>query len=141
MSDVNFIIIPSTGMPHQAFVEAAAAVFPAIADDILDKAWSRLIHLQVACLTRYANECLSKDNLFEFERMLRFIEQVLPKADSDLDNAIFVSFLEDLKLDGDAPATQAARQLLSEEHLHFYTEVQKWHRTAADWLTQHGGRL
>ena len=124
MSDANFIIVPA-GMPHQAFIEAAAAEFPAIADDLLDKDWAGLIHLQVACLTRYANDCLTKGDLPEFERILRFVERTLPEAHSDLDNALHVSFIEDLELDGDAAITQAARQLLSAEHLHFYVEVQK----------------
>jgi hypothetical protein len=137
MSGVNFIILPPE-MSHAAFTQAAATEFPVIAEELLDEDYAGLIQLQVACLTRYANECLHKGNLPEFERLLRFIEQVLPKADSALDNALHVSFIEDLELDGEAAVTQAARQLLSTEHLQFYTEVQKWHSEGAAWFSQHG---
>jgi hypothetical protein len=63
---------------------------------------------------------------------------MLPEVHSDLDNALHVSFIEDLELDGDAPVIQAARQLLSAEHLQFYTEVQKWHGENAAWFSQQG---
>jgi hypothetical protein len=51
---------------------------------------------------------------------------------------LYVSFIEDLELDGDSKVTQAARRLLSAEHLQFYTEVQKWHSDGAAWFRQQG---
>jgi len=79
--------------------------------------------MQVACLTRYANSCLAKDNLAEFERILCFVDYILPDVDDMLDNALHVSFVEMLDLDGDNPTRKAAIQLFSPWQLDFYVEI------------------
>jgi hypothetical protein len=129
MSTVNFITVKSEPeMSHAQFVSLTAETFPTVAEDILDEFWDGLIHLQVACLKRYANECLAASNLIEFERILRFVDYVLPKVDDSLDNALHVSFIEMLELDGDNPTRQAARQLLSPWQLEFYLEIVEFYK-------------
>ncbi|MDJ0367094.1 hypothetical protein QMK33_18240 [Hymenobacter sp. H14-R3] len=129
ISDVNFIIVQPE-ISRQAFVQLVVEQFPVVAADILDEDWAGLIHLQVACLTRHANKCVASGDLPEFTRMLRFVDYVLPKVDSALDNALHVSFIEDLMLDGDAPLLQVARQLLSPKQLEFYVAIRNWETTA-----------
>jgi hypothetical protein len=85
--------------------------------------FDNLIHLQVACLTRYANACLAASNLTEFERILRFVDYAQPKVDDSLDNALHVSCIEMLDLDGDEPIKQVARQLLSPWQMKFYLAI------------------
>ena len=130
MSGVNFIIVRPE-ISHHAFVQLAVEQFPAIAADILSEDWAGLIHLQVACLTRYTNNCLANNDLQEFERIVHFIDYVLPKVGSDLDNALYISLIEGLELDGDAPLQQAARQLLSPHQLEFYVVIRNWENTAS----------
>ena len=125
MSTVNFVIV-NPEISHAEFIKSAAEQFPAIAAEIFDEDYEGLIHLQVACLTRYANGCLDKNNLTEFERILRFVDYVLPKVDSRLDNALHVSFVEDLGLDEDTPVLRAAKQLLSGWQLDFYVAIRNW---------------
>lgn len=122
MSDVNFIIAKPE-VSQADFLRRATEHFPALADDMLDEGWAGLIHLQVACITRYANDCLANNNLGEFERMLRFVDQVQPKVDSHLDNALHVSFVEMLELDGDNSTKQAGLQLLSPWQLKCYLDA------------------
>ena len=130
MSDVNFIIVQPE-ISHQAFIQLVAEQFSVIATDVLDEDWNGLIHLQVACLTRYANNCLVNSNLQEFERIVRFVDHVLPRVDSTVDNALHVSLIEDLEIDGDAPLRQKARQLLSSQQLEFYVAVRNWRNEAS----------
>jgi hypothetical protein len=73
MSTVNFVIVKPE-ISHADFVRLTAEKFPVIAEDIQDESYDSLIHLQVACLKRYANECLVANNLAEFERILRFVD-------------------------------------------------------------------
>lgn len=135
MSEVNFIILPSD-VPNRAFIEQAAAEFPAIADELLDEDYTQLLHLQVSALARYANACLKQQHLPEFARVVQFVEAALPTASSSLDNALHVSVIEHLELDGDSPTVQAARRLMPARQLQFYTEVQKWHQEAAQALSR-----
>jgi hypothetical protein len=132
MSTVNFVIVKPE-ISHADFVRLTAEKFPVIAEDIQDESYDSLIHLQVACLKRYANECLVANNLAEFERILRFVDYILPKVDGSLDNALHVSFVEDLLLDGDSPILQAAKKLLSPWQLEFYVAIRKWESEHTNW--------
>jgi hypothetical protein len=130
MSDVNFTIVKPDNpeISHAEFVQAVIAHFPTVEADILDEEQDH-IYAQVACLTRYGNACIESNNLLELERILRFVDQVLPKVDSSLDNALHVSFIEMLYLDGEAPVRQAARALLSPWQLDFYLAIVEFYGT------------
>lgn len=130
MSTVNFVIVKPE-ISHADFVHLTAEKFPAVAEDIQDEFYDDLIQLQVACLKRYVNECLAANNLAEFERILRFIDYVLPKVDGSLDNALHVSFIEGLLLDGDSLILQAAKKLLSPWQLEFYLEIVEFYAEIA----------
>jgi hypothetical protein len=127
MSTVNFVIVKEEPpeISQTRFVALVARLFPAVADDLLKEDDDGLPYMQVACLNRYANQCLANHDLIEFERILRFVDYVIPKVDYSLDTALHVSFIEMLALDGDTPTKQAARQLLSPWQLEFYLEIVK----------------
>ena len=124
MSEVNFIIVKPE-VSNAGFGAAVVEQFLAVAADILDELDEEEYnsHMQVACLTRYANTCIENGDLLELKRILRFVDEVLPKVDSSLDDALYVSFIEMLHLDGDAPVRKAARELLSPWQLKFYLAV------------------
>jgi hypothetical protein len=127
MNDVNFTIVKPR-ISNADFVSAVVERFPAIAADILDEE-EDYTHMQVACLTRYANTCIENDDLVKLEQILRFADEIIPNADSSLDNALHVSFIEMLYLDGDAPVRQEARKLLSPWQLDFYIAIQEWYNS------------
>lgn len=125
MSSVNFSIIKPE-VSHAEFIQLMVEQFPAVAEDALDEEWTDLIHLQVGCLARYANECVSTNDLPEFNRILQFVDHLLPKVDSALDNALYVSFIENLHLDGSLPTRRAARALLPAHFREFYVGIQQF---------------
>lgn len=57
-----------------------------------------LIHLEVSAFLRCAETAMDKGRLWNVERYFRFVDEILPLADSDLQNAIEVSFIEDFAL-------------------------------------------
>ncbi len=57
-----------------------------------------LLHCEVAALREYFEAVLTKKNISECERIMRYVKDLLPLADASLENAFLVSFLEDLAL-------------------------------------------
>ena len=67
--------------------------------EIKDEDYEGLIHLQVGCLARHTNKQLKIKRLDELRRVIDFFKEVVGKVDSDTENALFVSFLENLELE------------------------------------------
>ncbi|HEK19298.1 DUF7674 family protein [Mucilaginibacter sp.] len=118
--------IAKTQLSTPEFLQLLVEQFPAIKDDVLDEDYKGLITLQVKFFTKYANNCISTGRLDEVRRVFEFFEAVLPKIDSDLDNALHVTFLERLNLDDDNVNAREASKLLNPKHLLIFRELRKW---------------
>ena len=100
-------------LTQAAFLTSLVAHFPSLASEVLDEDYEGLIHLQVGCLARYANACLATARLDELARVIRFFEATVERVDSRTENALYVSFLEHLDVEGETENARQARQLLS----------------------------
>ena len=100
-------------LTQAAFLTSLVAQFPSLTSEVFDEDYEGLIHLQVSCLTRYANACFTTARLDELARVIRFFESTVERVDSSTENALYVSFLEHLDFEGETKNARMARQLLS----------------------------
>ncbi len=74
--------------------------FPETKDEVLDQDYLGLIHLQMARFANYANECFETKRFDEINKIFDFIEATVNKVDTEVENALYVSFLEYLDFKG-----------------------------------------
>jgi hypothetical protein len=110
---------------REEFLQLLTEQFPAITPELQDEDYQGLIHLQVACLTRYANHCLAIRRLDEFRRVIDFFHQTIEKVDATTENALYVSFLEHLEMDGDNQIAKEAQRLLKPEYLKIWESLRR----------------
>ena len=120
---MNFVIIRPE-ISQEEFLRHLIEQFPALKSEVEDDDYQGLIHLQVACLARYANTCVAAGKIDEVSRILDFYHQMVEKVDTSTENALYVSFLEHLELDADNNAKEA-KKLLKPKYLNIYQELRK----------------
>lgn len=69
-----------------------------------------LLHCEVAAFRRATEAAMDTGRLWDAERHFRMVEELLLAADSELRNALEVSYLEDLALGECTPARRRAIQ-------------------------------
>ena len=121
---MNFII-PTPELSRKDFLQSLTNHFPAIAEEVLGEDYTGLIHLQVACLARYANRLIATARLDELERVFRFFHDTVERVDSDTENALYVSFLEHIDMDGESSLEKEARKLLQPHYLPIWLGLRK----------------
>ena len=77
-------------------VEALKGAFPAIRKELADNAIGGLTHLEIAVFTRHTQQQIDQQDAAELDRCFRLAKQLWMDGDSDVRNAVAVSFLEDL---------------------------------------------
>jgi hypothetical protein len=82
---------------HQEFLEQLTAEFPELAAAIIDEGMG-LLHLEVAAFRRVTENAMDAGKLWAAEKHFRFVERVLRDAAPDVENALGVSYVEDLAL-------------------------------------------
>jgi hypothetical protein len=78
------------------FINALTREFPEVLDDVDPDIEGGLLHLEMAALARAAQVAVNSGREADARRHFEFVYRLLPNADDDLDNAIYVSFLEGL---------------------------------------------
>ncbi len=121
---MNFVIVKPR-ISQEEFIKYLIEQFPMLKSELQDEDYQELIYLQIACLTRYANNCLSVGRLDELKRIFDFFQQTVDKVDSETENALYVSFLEHLEMDADNDNAREARKLLKPEHLKILKELRE----------------
>jgi hypothetical protein len=122
-------LIRHNGTKDQSYFEERLAVrFPAIAE-ALTEIERGLLHVEMGAFARATRTAIEGGNLGEFTSHLAFIDELLDGADSDLANAIYVSYLESVFLGrDDAPYCQA-RSALSDRLRAALAEMQEgWNK-------------
>jgi hypothetical protein len=94
---------------ERRFVALLTARFPEVAAQITDVS-AGLVHLEMAELRRATNAAIAAGDLQTVRAHFEFVDELLRAADADVENAVIVSYLEDLDFRG--PHGDAARKLL-----------------------------
>jgi hypothetical protein len=81
---------------HREFIDLLAAEFPDVAGEIREE--DGLPHLEVAAFRRATERAMDLGELSTAERHFRFVERVRREASPDVENALGVSYVEDLAL-------------------------------------------
>jgi hypothetical protein len=76
------------------FVELALADFPQLRDEFAEQ--DGLFHLQMAAFSRFAQAAIDRNDLDILIKCYGLLAEVMKSATSDVENAIYVSFLENL---------------------------------------------
>ena len=79
------------------FLDLLAAEFPEVAAEVRE-AGQGLLHLEAAVFRGATERAMDTGQLWVAERHFRFVERVLSKAAPDVENALEVSYIEDLAL-------------------------------------------
>jgi hypothetical protein len=82
---------------HSRFLDLLAAEFPDIATEVRAGGDGHL-HLEAATFRRATERAMDAGQLWTAERHFRFVERVLREAAPDVENALSVSYIEDLAL-------------------------------------------
>jgi hypothetical protein len=96
---------------HQRFISLLTAQFPDVTMDI-PESMRGLLHLEMATLARATQAALDGQDWETVQRHFRFIDEVFRDAASDVENAVYVSYLENLRFEGRKAGTTRARELL-----------------------------
>jgi hypothetical protein len=123
VSEANFIIVKPM-LSQETFLQSLVEQFPELASDVLDEDYAGLIHIQMGCMARYANQLIKQARFDALERLFSFFQNTVDKVDSSTENALYVSFLEHVEMNGDADKSKAARKLLQPKYLQIWRELQ-----------------
>lgn len=122
---MNFIIV-RPNITQEEFLNRLTEVFPEISDEVLDEDYAGLIHLQIACLARYANQLIQHDRFDTLESVFRLFSDTVDEVDSLTENALYVSFLEHIEMEGASAKAREARALLPPKHLTVWKALRQW---------------
>ena len=91
------------------FVQLALAEFPQLHEEFAEE--DGLLHLQMAAFSRFAQAAIDKNDLDTLTRCYGFLVEVMKSATSEVENAIYVSFLENLDFESSPYGAEAKRLL------------------------------
>ena len=114
------------------FERLLAERFPAIAAEI-DDAEHGLLHLEMAVLARATRKSIESDDVQQAAEHLRFVDELLSNAGPDLENAVYVSYLENVFLGSADERYLSARKMLSERLRDALMELEEHWRKVATW--------
>lgn len=125
-TNTNFIIV-KPGISREEFLNRLVVDFPAIHGEVMDDDYhkDRLIHLQVSPLARYTNDCIRAGDIKEIQRVFNFFEEMIEKVDHEVENALYLSFLEHIDMDGDSATETQARKILKPTYLESWKTLYK----------------
>lgn len=118
------------------FLELVLVEFPSLSEDFAED--EGLFHLQMAAFSGLAQTAIEHNDSATLKRCYSFLEEVVKSATFELENAIYVSFLENLNFESSAYGVEARRMLppllsrmLVELEAH-WQQIGEWHSQAQD---------
>jgi hypothetical protein len=96
---------------HKRFLALLTEGFPEVVADV-DDCSRGLLHLEMASFARATQAAIDERDIETIERHFRFADKVLRDAAPDVENAIYVSYLENLRFEGRKAHATKARTLL-----------------------------
>jgi hypothetical protein len=97
---------------REAFIAMLAEQYPAVVAEIDDCARG-LLHLEMGALARAGQAAISDEDKTAVREHFRFIDEVYRRATPEVKNAVHVSYLECLSLDGKHGERIGARGMLT----------------------------
>jgi len=97
---------------HQQFIALLIARFPEVAAAI-DACSQGLLHNEMATLARATQAAIDNQDKATVVRHFEFIDEVFRDAGPDVENAVYVSYLENLRFEGRKATPTKARELLT----------------------------
>lgn len=82
----------------ESFMAAMRRQFPDLVDELDDPTWAGLLHLEIACLARWTQTAIERDDRQAVRQVMMFVDRGLRGGDPRVENAVAVSFLENLTL-------------------------------------------
>ena len=104
------------------FLTKALIMFPFLADDFVE--YEGLLHPQMGAFSLLVQDAIERGDLIFVQRCFSFQEETLKNAKFNLQNAICVSFLENLNFDN--PRGVEARQLLPDLLLEMLIDLEEY---------------
>jgi hypothetical protein len=105
-------VVPSTtAIDHAAFDRLVSVEFTEAASE-LDAEDRALLHIEMAAVARSTSRAIEAGDAAEVSRHLSVMERVLTSAAPDVENAVYVSYLENVFLWDQRPAFVAVRKSL-----------------------------
>src|SRR5688500_17326900 len=102
----------SDRIDHSRFVALLTARFPEVAAAI-DECSQGLLHLEMATLARATQAAIDNQDKATVIRHFQFVGEVFRDAAPDVENAVNVTHLENLRFEGRKAAPTKARDLLT----------------------------
>ena len=91
------------------FVQLALAEFPQLQKEFEEE--DGFLHFQMSALSRFAQEAIDRNDLDVLVSCYGFVAEVMNSATFEVENAIYVSFLENLNFES-SPYGREAKRLL-----------------------------
>ncbi|WP_165247295.1 DUF7674 family protein [Paludisphaera soli] len=101
----------SKAIDRERFVALLNERLPEVASQI-DDASEGLLHLEMGVLGRATQAAIDSQHRETVKQHFRFVDEVLRDAASDVENAVYVSYLEHLRFEGRKAGPTKARSLL-----------------------------
>lgn len=97
---------------HAAFVKLLTERFPQVATDI-DDISEGLLHLEMATLARATEAAIKTGDFATVGAHVQFVDDIFRAAAPDVENVVYVSYLENAFLDASEPNQKTARGMLT----------------------------
>ena len=99
--------------------------FPEVAGAI-DDCSRGLLHLEMATLARATQAAIDRQDRDTVRRHFLFVDEVFRQAAPDVENAVNVSYLENIRFEDDRVGPTTARELLTPRLRQTLTELEKY---------------
>jgi len=86
-------------MNNEEFINTLVDVFPEIKDDVLDEDNDGLISLQIGYFKKFVQNAIDGDDLITVKKCFQFINDNIEKVEYNVENSIYLSFLNKLSFD------------------------------------------
>jgi hypothetical protein len=96
-------------LAHAKFVQLVLAEFPQLHEELAEA--EGLLHLEMGALSRFAQKAIEHNDSYTLTRCYELLAGIMKTAPSEVENAIHVSFLENLNFES-SPYGGEARSLL-----------------------------
>jgi hypothetical protein len=107
------------------FIVLLSEQFPEVAADIDDSS-EGLLHLEMATLARATQTAIDNCDRDTVRRYFQFIDEVFQGAAPDVENAVNVSYLENLRFEGRKAGPAKARELLTPRLCQALAELEEY---------------
>lgn len=120
----NWIDFEKDKMNGKDYFKDMEQEFPNLVEEL---SWhdDELIHLKMEVFSDYTNQQILRGNDNELIRCFRFQEQRIEKINSELENAIYVSYCETLFTENSKSVMKEKKKLMSEKLKRCYEEYEK----------------